>query len=243
MPTAKPRVTFAISKDRLEELEAYRYGHQMKNQTQAILSLLEKGLSQCEGTIKKASSLSDEARRLAADYDILDSHGQKAVRAVADIEQARCESEKVLRLAQSQQQRGEDGTAPTESTGRDVIYYTLPEYIQKASAGTGDLALDDAKEDLLFTKRPPKGSSYVVSINGDSMEPTYHHGDRLFVHAAVEIEPGQIGVYYMDGKMWVKELGEGVLISHNPAYGPIPLTEDVQCQGQVLGLCDESYFE
>lgn len=75
------------------------------------------------------------------------------------------------------------------------------------------------------------------------MEPTYHDGDKLFIRACEEIEPGQIGVFYMDGKQWVKELGDGVLISHNPNYPPRPMTEDIRCQGLVLGVCDESYFE
>lgn len=54
---------------------------------------------------------------------------------------------------------------------------------------------------------------------------------------------GQIGVFLMDGQLWVKELGDGVLISHSPAYPPRPMTDDVRCQGLVLGVCDESYFE
>ena len=48
MPTDKPRVTFAISEEKLAELEAYRYDNKIKNQTQAILSLIDKGLSALE---------------------------------------------------------------------------------------------------------------------------------------------------------------------------------------------------
>ena len=46
-----------------------------------------------------------------------------------------------------------------------------------------------------------------------------------------------------DGHRIVKELGEGVLLSHNPKYEPRPMTEDIRCQGRVLGVCDESYLE
>ena len=56
-----------------------------------------------------------------------------------------------------------------------------------------------------------------------------------------EIAVGQIGVFFMDGRQWLKELGDGVLISHNPAYAPIPMRDDIHCQGLVLGVCDESY--
>ena len=36
--------------------------------------------------------------------------------------------------------------------------------------------------------------------------------------------------------------GDGVMISHNTNYPPRPMTEDIRCQGLVLGVCDESYF-
>ena len=45
MPTEKPRVTFTISKEKLSELEIYQHKNKIKNQTQAVLSLIEKGLS------------------------------------------------------------------------------------------------------------------------------------------------------------------------------------------------------
>lgn len=51
-----------------------------------------------------------------------------------------------------------------------------------------------------------------------------------------------IGIFFMDGQMWLKELGDGVLLSHNPKYPPRPMTDDVRCQGLVLGVCDESYL-
>ena len=94
-----------------------------------------------------------------------------------------------------------------------------------------------------MTKRPPRSSSFVAPVSGDSMEPTFHDGDKLFIRICEEIEPGQIGVFYMDGQMYVKELGDTALISHNPDYDPIPMQDDIRCQGLVLGVCDESYFE
>lgn len=45
MPTEKPRVTFTISKEKLEELERFQHDNRIKNQTQAVLALIEKGLS------------------------------------------------------------------------------------------------------------------------------------------------------------------------------------------------------
>lgn len=177
---------------------------------------------------EKAPLYSSEAEKLARDYDSLDGHGKKAVRAVADVEIARC-------AEQAQ-------TAPAREPD-ETVYYITSWFYRPMSAGTGEQAGDDLPENLRLIKEPPRGTSYVAPIAGDSMEPTYHSGDKLFIHACGEIEPGQIGVFYMDGQQWVKELGDGVLVSHNPAYPPRPMTEDIRCQGLVLGVCDESYFE
>lgn len=177
---------------------------------------------------KKAPLYSSEAEKLARDYDSLDGHGKRAVRAVADVEIDRC-----AELAQIAPAREPDET----------VYYITSWFYRPMSAGTGEQAGDDLPENLRLIKEPPRGTSYVAPIAGDSMEPTYHSGDKLFIRACEEIEPGQIGVFYMDGQQWVKELGDGMLLSHNPAYPPRPMTEDVRCQGLVLGVCDENYFE
>lgn len=55
MPTQKPRVTFTLSEEQLSQINEYRYGKHLKNQSQAILSLVEKGLSQ----IERESALSE----------------------------------------------------------------------------------------------------------------------------------------------------------------------------------------
>ena len=171
---------------------------------------------------------SSEAMKLAKDYDSLDRHGRKVVRLVADEELARC---------------AEAAQAAPAREPEETVYYITSWFYHPMSAGTGEQAEREQPESLRLVKEPPHGTSYVAPINGDSMEPTYHNGDRLFIHACEEIEPGQIGVFYMDGQQWVKELGDGVLISHNPDYPPRPMTEDIRCQGLVLGVCDDSYFE
>ena len=154
-------------------------------------------------------------------------HGKRVLRLVADEEKALC-----IERARSVR----------EDEPPEIIYFNLPQYHQRMSAGSGQPAVDEWGENLLLTKRPPQGASYVATISGDSMEPTYHDGDRLFIQAAINIQIGQVGVFLMDGQQWVKELGDGVLISHNPAYLPRPMAEDVRCQGLVLGVCDDSYF-
>lgn len=72
MPTEKPRVTITVSEDQLREIEEFRYGNKMKNQTQAILSLVRVGLDElAKGevqAIEKAPEAAEAATR--ADKDI-----------------------------------------------------------------------------------------------------------------------------------------------------------------------------
>lgn len=189
--------------------------------------------------IKNAPSVSDEAMRLARDYDTaLDDRGRKMVRGLADLEigyaAKRAEKEKAERKAELIKHR--------EETADEIAVYVTTLYHQPVSAGNGENAAYDYSETVQLKKMPPNGTSYIVPVQGDSMEPLFSDGDKVFVRAQIDIEPGQTGVFYMDGQMWIKELGDGVLLSRNPKYPPRPMTDDVRCQGLVLGVCDDSYF-
>ena len=186
-------------------------------------------------TTKKenAPSVSEEAMKLAMDYDgFMDDRGRETVRGVADLEIAR------YKVAATQ---AHNPTPPP--LAEEVTYYITSFFYHPSSAGTGEMADAEEPESLHLIKKPPRGTSFVVPVSGNSMEPTYHNGDKLFIRAQEEIMPGQIGIFFMDGHQWVKELGDGVLISHNQDYAPRQFTEDIRCQGLVLGVCDYSYFE
>ena len=61
MPTDKPRVTFTISEEKLKELGSFQHENRIKNQTQAVLTLIEKGLSGYEVEAKKSPSTAEAA--------------------------------------------------------------------------------------------------------------------------------------------------------------------------------------
>ena len=197
---------------------------------QAIASALGCTVDDLSNTSKFAETFSVLEKKIVKKYRALDTYGQDVVELVLEHEHRRCAEQ-----AQEIQQMKE-GNEP------DNLIYITRWFPQPMSAGTGIEASDGYPEELELTKRPPRGTSYVAPVRGDSMEPTYHDGDKLFVHSCEEIEAGQIGVFLMDGKQWVKEQGDGVLISHNAEYAPIPMREDIRCQGLVLGVCDESYL-
>lgn len=199
--------------------------------------------------IKNSPSITDEAMTLAKDYDSLDTHGKRVVRAVTDEEKSRMEQEaaaarwragKQQQLTKFLRQKRRETEAAKEPA--EVHRFPVPYYLQASSAGYGEWAESGYAEEIDLVKRPPFGTSFIVPVNGDSMEPTYPDGCKVFVRRQTEIRVGEVGIFFMDGKQWIKELGEGELISHNPAYPTRPMTDDIRCQGLVLGICDDSYF-
>lgn len=186
-------------------------------------------------------------------YRCLDDYGKEAVDDVLDVEYrrvtedrekeaaaARWRSGKQKQLMRFLRQKRRETEAADEPA--NVQRFPVPYYLQASSAGYGEWAESGYAEEIDLVKRPPFGTSFIVPVNGDSMEPTYPDGCKVFVRRQTEIRVGEVGIFFMDGKQWIKELGEGELISHNPAYPTRPMTDDICCQGLVLGICDDSYF-
>lgn len=114
----------------------------------------------------------------------------------------------------------------------------LYSYLQKiASAGTG-FYFDDIPSDTIEAPYC-KGADFVIGVNGDSMEPDYHDGDKLYIQKATSLSIGDVGIFTVWGECFVKELGEHGLISRNPEYDDIPESEDVRLIGRVLGKVED----
>lgn len=182
-----------------------------------------------------------EMEHLVKKYRLLDPYGKEAVDGVLDVESRRCEADRQAKQAKAATLRE---NREQMEVAEETACFILPYYLHPSSAGTGEYSDGDEWEELTMTKRPPRGASYVIRVHGDSMEPTYYDGDKVFVRAGADVRPGQIGIFIMGREQYIKELGDGVLISHNPdpRYSPRPMAEGTICQGLVLGVCDESYF-
>ena len=86
-----------------------------------------------------------------------------------------------------------------------------------------------------------ENADYVIPIMGDSMEPTYHNGDKAFVEKCDSVDIGEIGIFVVNGDAFIKEFGDKCLISHNEKDKPITLSENdsVYCCGRVIGVVEE----
>ena len=56
----------------------------------------------------------------------------------------------------------------------------------------------------------------------------------MLVEPTCQIEQGEVGIFIVGDKAYVKKLGETELISVNVEYDNIPLTEDTKCMGRMV---------
>lgn len=112
-----------------------------------------------------------------------------------------------------------------------------PRYPRLASAGTGQYVFDDIPPEMVRIDDEYEDSDFVIGVNGDSMEPTYHDYDDLIVKKQPKVNIGEIGIFMINGEAFVKEFKGDRLHSHNPNYEDILLNEnmDIHCIGKVIG--------
>lgn len=160
-------------------------------------------------------------------YRELDIYGKKIVDFILNTEYERANKSKTIKLE------------PKSYNFTDEAITTIKYYDTPVSAGTGQYLDNDSYIKLDLMETPPEGAEFVVRVCGDSMEPTYKDGDKLYIEPMEQVEKGEIGIFSVNGDVFVKECGAGQLISHNPKYKPIPLNENdnVYCFGKVVGTC------
>ena len=151
-------------------------------------------------------------------YRDIDEIGKDAVTAVLDAEYRRVVKPKKARLLK-------------------LDFYNYP-----ASAGTGNFLETETPDEIVVNEcAEAEAADYVIPISGDSMEPTYHDGDKVYVEKCDSVDIGEIGIFIVNGDAYIKELGNKCLISHNEAYKPKKLSSDdsVYFCGRVLGVVED----
>ena len=114
-------------------------------------------------------------------------------------------------------------------------------YLLPVSAGNGNPALEETGEEIDIKKTPAaERADYVLRISGDSMEPEYHDGQLILVQRTPAVDVGELGIFYMDGRVYFKRLGVRELISLNPEVPNVPLAgAEVITEGRVLGPAEQ----
>ena len=217
MPTNKPRVTITMTEQELGAIEDYQYFNNKKNQTQAILDLIRKGLDEAEAA---STEISAEELAHIKKYRVLDTHGKKVVDSALELEYER------MTHVETKEMRG------------GITYISL--FDLAVSAGTGEpLGTTDYTTKIQIpTEQVPEEAHVCLRVNGDSMEPAYKDGDIVFIHKQDKpVREGEIGVFSLNGEGYMKRLGHKELESLNPKYPAIPIRQydDLRCFGKVLG--------
>ena len=177
---------------------------------------------------KKAPSVSDEAMRMARDYDKLDNWGRQAVRDLTDTELARMEDE--ARFMNS---------AALEDEPKIINLYAEP-----AAAGIAVPTMGVDFEPYTLKPDAPQDAAFAVRLQGDSMEPYFPDGSIVFVNHDAMVN-GDIGIFCVDSGTVCKQyyrdpLGMVYLFSLNRKrsdadviLGPSS-NRTLICQGRVI---------
>lgn len=119
-------------------------------------------------------------------------------------------------------------------------YMSLCLYEEAAAAGIGAPMQDYVENKTVYVlgKNVPHGTNGIIHVNGQSMEPTFSDGSYVYIDSTAEVQPGQIGIFIVNGESFIKEYQPDGLYSHNTRYKPITITEgsDIRCCGKVTGL-------
>ena len=164
-------------------------------------------------------SVSIEEQEHIKKYRSLDPYGKKAVTSVLDIEFERC-------------------TYIPEPNREELIEVSIN--YAPVSAGFGDELEDYEQWEKASVPLTPESrkADFILVVDGDSMEPKFHNGDYILVRKQPAVDIGQIGIFGVDGKGYIKKYGGDKLISLNKKYPDIPLDEESRCFGLVLGVTD-----
>ena len=170
---------------------------------------------------KSEEQLDSKEKSLIKKYRTLDPYGQKAVTSVLDIEFERC-------------------TYIPEPNREELIEVSIN--YAPVSAGFGDELEDYEQWEKASVPLTPESrkADFILVVDGDSMEPKFHNGDYILVRKQPAVDIGQIGIFGVDGKGYIKKYGGDKLISLNKKYPDIPLDEESRCFGLVLGVTDIS---
>lgn len=119
----------------------------------------------------------------------------------------------------------------------EIVPLRLWAYYGKiACAGTGFI-FDDIPSDTV--QAPDANADFIIGVNGNSMEPDYSDGEKLYIKKVERINPGEVGIFTINNECFLKEYGAYGLVSRNKKYDDIPGNEDVRLIGKVVGKVEE----
>lgn len=119
------------------------------------------------------------------------------------------------------------------SVKEDSNVYSLEEHRIKqewrgyVSAGTGEFLFDNQVEYVEFDENEvPDRSDFCLTVNGDSMLPLFEDKQYIFIKGTADVRNGQVIVCTLNGEAFVKKITGNRLVSLNPKYDDITISEN-----------------
>lgn len=171
------------------------------------------------------------ATEVSNQYKSLDIYGKRTVCAVLREEVARVDHEKAAPSHLEFVRPPEDDD--------EIPAYEVLFGVAAAAEGSG-AELDDFDGHITIAANDEtRQADLVIKVEGRSMEPDYHDGEYVLVRLQPEVEIGEVGVWMIDGRGYIKERGRSRLISRNPDVPDVRINEqDCRCIGKVIGELD-----
>lgn len=175
----------------------------------------------------KAEGLAEAARRRKAELEAAKKEKAKPKPKAAPLPEP--ELPKETEAEYDNEEEDEDG----------YIYLDFPDL--PVSAGTGVYLHDDYAEQIRVpANNETLRANYALKVAGDSMEPRFYNGDIVLVETQPSVEIGEVGIFIYEGEAYIKEFGGDRLISLNPKYEDIKITDpnSFYCKGRVFSVLD-----
>ena len=247
MGTDRPRFSVTMTEEMYDKINQYQHENRFSTQTKAISQLLEIGLKSIQEELNPStkskkiapSDLSEEAKKIAKDYDKLDARGRGAVKAIMEYEG------KAEAAATPKQAAGRPKVVPLPKVKRAHGFTEIEVFDQPAAAGLGNpVDIPPSHTEQYPSDYVPPKTNFGVLISGTSMEPKIPDGSTVFVQATPALDNGEIGIFVLDGKSYCKQLKKDeetvILHSLNPDAEDVdvPPLSELRTLGRVLGGYD-----
>lgn len=217
MGTKLPRHMVVLDEATTKRVQQYKERNGIQSTSKALSELIRAGLR--EYLLAETGAL-----RFADVYNQLDEHGRKVLNSIADLELERCQKQRQV--------------PPTPR----VPIFKMPYFPTTVSAGLGNPLDESTAEIVELIKQPPENASFLLMVDGDSMEPRIPDGALVFIEKTEDVDFGDIGVVVNGGDVFLKRLERNGLVSLNQSYPPIHPLEDFRVLGRFISIADDTYF-
>ncbi len=211
----------------------------------AIARALGKRLADFDDEPELADLFSSSEQNHIKKYRALDPYGKEAVDGVLDVEYRRCKEDQLARDATifKESRNQIEAAIEIEAEERKVIDLLFDE--EKTAAGSGYQLIEERMQTwrVLYNDLTRK-ADFCLMVDGRSMEPKICDGDIILIRQQPAVSVGEIGLFTVNDKGYVKKQGSDRLISINDEFEDIIPGEydTVFCRGKVIGILDPDWI-